>query len=196
MSKFKYDIAKKNLSWEKYNPKLCDHIKCTKLGEYRAPKSRLNLNEYHFFCLKHVTEYNKSWDFYQGLSVDQIELSMRKDTVWDRPSWPLKGNPSKIMDQLNEFLIKDYSLFEKDREMRDFLKNKIKNENLTPLESKSLVALGLKMPISLDQVKKKYKKLVKIFHPDVNANDKEAEQKFKEITEAYKILLKKILKND
>jgi molecular chaperone DnaJ len=52
------------------------------------------------------------------------------------------------------------------------------------------------MPISVDEIKKKYKKLVKIFHPDVNANNKEAEKKFKEITEAYKILLKKFLKND
>ena len=81
------------------------------------------MNEYHLFCLKHVTEYNKSWDFYKGLSVDQIELSMRKDTVWDRPSWPLKGKPNKVMDQLNEFLNNDFTLFEKDREIRDFLKN-------------------------------------------------------------------------
>ena len=36
--------------------------------------------------------------------LDQIELSMRKDTVWDRPSWPLKGNPSKVMDQIRSIL--------------------------------------------------------------------------------------------
>ena len=44
-------------------------------------------------------EYNKSWDFYKGLSVDQIELSMRKDTVWDRPSWPLKRKPFYKSDE-------------------------------------------------------------------------------------------------
>ena len=152
--------------------------------------------EYYFFCLKHISEYNKSWDFYRGLSVDEIELSMRKDTVWDRPSWPLKGNPSKVMDQLNEFLSKDYTLFEKDREIRDFLKNKLIDENLTKEENSSLKVLDLKIPISVDEIKKKYKKLVKIFHPDVNANNKDAEKKFKEITEAYKILLKKFLKNE
>jgi DnaJ-class molecular chaperone len=37
---------------------------------------------------------------------------------------------------------------------------------------------------------------VKIFHPDVSGNNKESEKKFKEITEAYKILLKKFLKNE
>ena len=120
MTKFKHDIAKKNLSWETSRPIICDHEKCNNIGEFRAPKSRSELNNYYYFCLKHVSEYNKSWDFYRGLSVDEIELSMRKDTVWDRPSWPLKGIPTKIMDQLNEFIINDYSLFEKDRELSVF----------------------------------------------------------------------------
>ena len=48
---------------------------------------------------------------------------------------------------------------------------------------------------ALDKIKKTYKKLVKIFHPDVNGNDKKAEEKFKEINNSYKILLKKF-KND
>ena len=194
MTKFKHDIVKKNLSWEKSRSIICDHEKCNNIGEFRAPKSRSELNNYYYFCLKHVSEYNKSWDFYRGLSVDEIELSMRKDTVWDRPSWPLKGNPNKIMDQLNEFIKNDYSLFEKDREINDFLKNKFIDENLTNIEHLSLKVLGLKLPISVEEIKKKYKKLVKLYHPDVNANNIEAEKKFKEITEAYKILLKKFIK--
>ena len=196
MSKFKYDISKRNLSWEQFTSKMCDHLNCKNSGEYKAPKSRSKLNEYYFFCLQHVTIYNKSWDFYKGLSVDEIELSIRKDTVWDRPSWPLKGNPSKVMNQLKEFLVTDYSLFEKEKEIRDFLKNKMFDENLSNQEYQSLKVLEIKMPISVDEIKKKYKKLVKIFHPDVNDNNKNAEKKFKEITEAYKILLKKFLKNE
>ena len=194
MIKFKYNIANKKLSWEKYNQRLCDSKNCKKNGDFKAPKSRLKLNEYYFFCMDHVKEYNKSWDFYKGLSVDQIELSMRKDTIWDRPSWPLKGNSSKILDQLKEFLSNDYTLFEKEKDLKDFLDNKIFDKKLTKAEIQSLGKLELKMPISVDEIKKKYKKLVKIFHPDVNADNKEAEKKFKEITEAYKILLKKFLK--
>ena len=196
MTRFKYDIAKNNLSWENHQIRLCDKESCEGKGDYRAPKSRSNLNNYYFFCLKHVTEYNKSWDFYKGLSVDQIELSIRKDTVWDRPSWPLKGNPSKVMDQLKEFLINDYSLFEKEKEIQDFLRYKLVDENITNEEHKSLKILELKLPISVDEIKKRYKKLVKIFHPDVNDDNKNAERKFKEITEAYKILLKKFLRNE
>ena len=196
MTRFKYDIAKNNLSWENYQIRLCNKEACEDKGVYRAPKSRSNLNNYYFFCLKHVTEYNKSWDFYKGLSVDQIELSMRKDTVWDRPSWPLKGNPRKVIDQLRDLLINDYSLFEKEGEIQEFLKNRLVDENLTNEEHKSLKILNLSIPISVDEIKKRYKKLVKIFHPDVNDNNKEAEKKFKEINESYKILLKKFLKNE
>ena len=75
-------------------------------------------------------------------------------------------------------------------------KNKIINEKLTKEEQKSLKIMSLSIPISVDEIKKKYKKLVKIFHPDVNDNNKKAENHFKEINEAYKILLKKFLKKN
>ena len=197
MAKFKYEIVKNNLSWEsKRSACLCDHDFCTELGEYKAPKSRLKLNEYYLFCLKHVTAYNKSWDFYKGLNVDQIELSIRKDAIWDRPSWPLKGNPNNIISQLKEFFNNDYSLFEKEKDFQNFLKNKTIEEKLNIKEYESLKILELSLPISLEKIKKKYKKLVKIFHPDVNDNNKKAENHFKEINEAYKILLKKFLKKN
>ena len=196
MSKIKPNIAKTILSWENKNIlKICDYKNCYKTGKYKAPISRSNLNNYYFFCLNHVKEYNKSWDFYKGLSIDEMELSLRKDIVWDRPSWPLNGNPNNIIEQIRSFLISDYSLFEKKRDFQDFLKNKIIDQNLTRLEQKSINVLGLKMPINVEKIKKAYKKLVKIFHPDVNKeNKKDAERLFKEINQAYRILLKKFLK--
>ena len=77
----------------------------------------------------------------------------------------------------------------------NYFRNKLVDENLTKDENKALSTFNLELPITLDKVKKTYKKLVKIFHPDVNGNDKSAEEKFKEITNSYKILLKKF-KND
>ncbi len=194
MSKFKYDIKRKNLSWEKNIQKICDEINCNEIGNYKAPKSRIKLNEYYFFCLKHIKEYNKSWDFYKGLSVDQIEFSMRKDSVWDRPSWPFKGNPTKIIDQVNEFIGNDSDINQKKYNYDQFYSNKLIKDSLSNEENKALNVLELKLPLNLTKIKKKYKKLVKIFHPDVNDNNKEAEDKFKEINESYKILLNKFKK--
>ena len=195
MNKFKFDIQKNNLSWEKTHYKKCDSPKCNEKGEYRAPKSRVMLNEYFYFCLDHIKEYNKSWDFYKGMSVEQIENSMRNDTFWDRPSWPLKNSFKNIFDEFNEY-VEDFVKNDDDKINDTYFKNKLIDENLTIEESRALKELDLKMPISLEKIKKNYKKLVKIFHPDVNGNSKDAEEKFKQINECYKLLLKKFIKKN
>ncbi len=190
MNKQKIDIQKNNLSWEKSQFKKCDKNNCNEKGEYKAPKSRVLLDEYYFFCLDHIKEYNKSWDFYKGLSVNQIESSMREDIIWNRPSWPLKGNPYKIIEQINNLFSEDIENL--NHQNKDsFFKNKLLDDNLTEEENKAILNLKLKFPLSLDKIKKNYKKLVKIFHPDVNDNNKKAEEKFKEINNSYKILLNK-----
>ncbi len=191
MVKQKFDIKKNQLSWEKSNIRICDKKDCNEKGEFKAPKSRILLNQYYFFCLNHIKEYNKSWDFYKGLSVNQIETSMREDIIWNRPSWPLKGNPYKVIDQINGFFDDNINELNSNEEENSYFKNKVIDHNLTVEENKALSALGLKLPINLNIIKKKYKKLVKIFHPDVNGNNKKAEEKFKEISQSYKILLNK-----
>ena len=195
MNKFKFDIQKNNLSWEKTHYKKCDSPKCNEKGEYRAPKSRVMLNKYFYFCLDHIKEYNKSWDFYKGMSVEQIENSMRSDTFWDRPSWPLKNSFKNIFDEFNEY-VEDFVKNDDDQINDSYFKNRLLDENLTLDEAKALKELDLKMPISLEKIKKNYKKLVKIFHPDVNGNNKDAEEKFKQINESYKLLLKKFMKKN
>ena len=195
MNKFKFDIQKNNLSWEKTHYKKCDSPKCNEKGEYRAPKSRVMLNEYFYFCLDHIKEYNKSWDFYKGMSVEQIENSMRSDTFWDRPSWPLKNSFKNIFDEFNEY-VEDFVKNDDDKINDTYFKNKLLDENFTIEEANALKELDLKIPISLEKIKKNYKKLVKIFHPDVNGNNKDTEERFKQINESYKLLLKKFMKKN
>ena len=48
--------------------------------------------------------------------------------------------------------------------------------------------LGVKKGASQDEIKKSFRKLARKYHPDVNPNDKTAEQKFKELNEAYEVL--------
>jgi molecular chaperone DnaJ len=49
-------------------------------------------------------------------------------------------------------------------------------------------ALGLKIGASEDEIKKAYRKLSKKYHPDLNPDNKEAEEKFKDISHAYSVL--------
>ena len=191
MAKDKIDITKNNLSWEKSVFKKCDKENCDQKGEFKAPKSRILLNAYYFFCLDCVKEYNKSWDFYKGLSVNQIETSMREDIIWNRPSWPLKGNPHKVIEQINDFFNDESNFLNNNKENNKYFKNKLFDENFTSEENKAISTLSLNLPLTLEKIKKNYKKLVKIFHPDVNGNNKKAEDKFKEINKAYRLLLSK-----
>ena len=48
--------------------------------------------------------------------------------------------------------------------------------------------LGVKKDAKADEIKKSYRRLARKFHPDVNPNDKTAEEKFKEVQEAYDVL--------
>ena len=48
--------------------------------------------------------------------------------------------------------------------------------------------LGINRSADEKEIKRAYRKLAKKYHPDMNPGDKQAEQKFKEITEAYNVL--------
>ncbi len=48
--------------------------------------------------------------------------------------------------------------------------------------------LGVSRTASADEIKKAHRKLVRQYHPDVNKNSKDAEEKFKEVQEAYDVL--------
>ena len=120
---------------------------------------------------------------------------MRDDIIWNRPSWPLQGNPYKVIEQIDVFFQDELNNFGQNANRENFFRNKLINENLTIEENDALTILNLKLPLTLDNIKKNYKKLVKIFHPDVNGNNKKAEEVFKEINKSYKIILQK-LKNE
>ena len=165
--------------------RLCDQAGCTAEGLYRAPKSRERLNDYFVFCLEHVRDYNQTWDFYRGMSQEQIEAHIRFDTVWQRPSWPL-GNfkMNGHCDPLDE-IGEGFGLFGKQREEkraahRDWVAR-------SP-EEKALLLLGLKPPPVFAEIKARYKELVKRFHPDANGGDKGAEEQLKLINQAYSTL--------
>ena len=194
MYKNKIQIKSKKFSWEsKKGVYSCDFKNCNLKGEYKAPKSIINLNDYYFFCLKHIKEYNQSWNYYKGMSVDQIEYSLRQDVIWNRPSWPI-NSPRYIINKINNILGSSFDNLFNNEKFNFDSKNKLFYLNLTKDEQKSVIILEIQSPISLEKIKSSYKKLVKKYHPDVNKNDKDAEKNFKEVNAAYKILLKKVLK--
>lgn len=173
-------------------PRCCDWPGCDGAGEHRAPKSRAELRSYHWFCMDHVRQYNASWNYYAGMSDDEVEADVRRDTVWHRPSWPLGasqgGNgagrafgPDDLMDGLGAF----------GPEWDDaggYARRPDRNAPLSTKQAWAVAVFGLSGPVTIEAVKARYKDLVKQHHPDANGGAKEAEEKIKEINEANQII--------
>jgi curved DNA-binding protein CbpA len=158
----------------------CHWQGCREPGEYKAPKSKDSLHEYEWYCLEHIREYNRKWDFFAGMNSEQIEEFRHEAVTGHRPTWSresrMRDNYSKLQDAIYEFITMSPARHSKPV------------PNLPPKIRKALALLDLEYPFAVTELKSQYRGMVKKFHPDVNKGDKQAEETFKRITVAYKIL--------
>ncbi|MDP6121919.1 MAG: J domain-containing protein [Rhodospirillales bacterium] len=157
----------------------CAWAGCKDMGLYRAPRSREVLTEYSWFCLDHIRQYNATWNYFSGMTNEQVEADVRRDTVWQRPTWPLGGSNYRF----------DSSQI---RDGFGFLNGAPPGagaRRARTLEEQALLVFDLTPPINTDTVKARYKALVKRHHPDANGGDKTAEEKFKQISDAYRTIM-------
>lgn len=171
------------------NGRVCEHPGCAAAAAYRAPKSRTQLNQYRWFCLEHVREYNAKWDFYAGMNETEIEAQIRADQTWRRPTWKIGGRGPRPGGDLLEDLLDPYDILA-DSEVRRPVgkRGRAQPNNLTPAEQQALSILDLTWPQTLAAVKTRYKMLAKRHHPDANGGSKEAEERLKLINHAYTTL--------
>lgn len=164
----------------------CDMPGCGATGDYRAPKSRAHLREYWWFCLEHVRAYNAAWDYYKGMSPAQIEAELRRDTAWQRPSWPLGRLGAADLEQ--EMLRDPLHVLAAGRIRRNGADRRTHSHQAPAELREPLATLGLSWPLTLDALKIRYKELAKATHPDANGGDRAAEERFKVINLAYAAL--------
>lgn len=164
----------------------CDMPGCELAGEYRAPRSPQELNAYRWFCLDHVREYNKSWDYFSGMHSSQIEDFMKDAMLGHRPTW--KINQQKITEEKLEEAL-HAMLHGQRRGFREQRRKQAEALRIPEEERKALAVLNLEGEVSLQDIKKQYKLLVKKHHPDVNSGV-QAEEQFRRITAAYQDLMR------
>ena len=169
----------------------CDHPECHLPAKHRAPKSRDRLDEDNWFCLEHVREYNTAWNFCAGMDSAEIEPEIRQDTVWRRPTWPMGSGPNERRWRfIREGGVADgFGAFQSDTGAHADPKGVWRPRANSP-EGRAFRILGLDPSASLSEVKMKYKELVKVHHPDINGGDKLAEERLKDINDAYATLRK------
>ncbi|MBV6633114.1 MAG: J domain-containing protein [Alphaproteobacteria bacterium] len=176
----------------------CDHPGCTEAGEYRAPKSRQSntqsADEYYWFCLDHVREYNKSWDYFEGMSAHDIDAHQRAAHTWERPTWRMgskAGMEDKLREQVRGFAMDDEtraSFERREREKQWRREHRAQNSQAARAEIDALAVLNLEPPVDFDAIKARYKQLVKEHHPDRHGGDAKAEERLKTINQAYSTL--------
>jgi DnaJ domain len=171
--------------------RLCDYPGCPVGGEFRAPKSRLQLRDYYWFCLEHVRLYNSAWNYYAGMSDIEIEAEIRHDTVWQRPSWKLgdrhgPGYAERIRDHFGMFSRSTETGRESGR--RDGSRGGEAAQRVLSARDQALAVFEIEPPFTPVRLKARYKALVKLHHPDAHGGDKAAEEKLKIINQAYATL--------
>lgn len=171
----------------------CDVPGCPGEGLFRAPKSRDRLNEYFWFCLEHIREYNRSWDYFAGMSQAEIEAHLRGDVTWHRPTWPM-GSWRAREERLREAAMRDFRFGPDGTGPAGRRAHSHAGEGHRPgrdarsPELEALAVLNLTPPVEFSQIKARYRELVKAHHPDANGGDKAAEEKLKRINQAYSTL--------
>lgn len=169
--------------------RICDHPDCQEAGTCRAPKNR-SLNDYYWFCQKHAAEYNKNWDFYLGLSADEIEEHWKNDITWQRPTWKLGHGTTPRADKMKD----RFGIFEEVGLGMDGKHSPpIPHKNLEKKFVQAAEFMELNIPFTQIELKRQYKKLAKKYHPDTASTDaKEAAKLFKKLTDAYNYLMQRI----
>jgi hypothetical protein len=169
----------------------CDHPGCEACGDFRAPKSRLELRDYYWFCLEHVRAYNSAWNYYAGMSDREVEAEIRSDTVWQRPSWRLgarhgPGYAARLRDCFGLFSSFEGACDRAGRH-RGGADDRAARRAASAHEQ-ALAVFEIEPPVTPGRLKARYKALVKLHHPDAHGGDKAAEEKLKIVNQAYATL--------
>lgn len=167
----------------------CDAPGCEAAGSYRAPMGRLREGQYFCFCLEHVREYNNSYNYFNGMSDADVARYLKDATTGHRPTWAMgvkRGHGAFREDQGKAGDFADPLGLYRQRFHR--ARPAEKTPRYSAVTMRALNALGLEESASAEEIKTRYKELVKRHHPDANGGDRSCEERLREIIHAYKTL--------
>ena len=173
----------------------CQWKGCDKPGVHKAPKGRGRDGEYFQFCVDHVRQYNQDYNYFEGMSDTEVS-NFRKDALTGhRPTWKTGANAwangtrdeSRNEEAAQRVNAATARVTRKARSSRTETAPTFRRQ-LKPLERKSLKVLDLGEDAGREDIKSRFKELVKMHHPDANGGDTRSEEKLREILQAYNYL--------
>jgi DnaJ domain len=162
---------------------------CDAPGEFKAPLQPANFDgpgAWRFLCLDHVREHNTKYNFFEGMSTDEIHRAQSPLGAWERPSRRFAGNGADPPPSWSDFSDPLDAISTRFGNIRD----RHKPSRFSRQERRALSVLGLGEEADLHQLRQRYSGLVRRYHPDKNGGDRRHEGKLGEVIEAYQLLRK------
>jgi hypothetical protein len=161
---------------------------CRAPGEFKAPLQPANFDgpgTWRFLCLDHVREHNAKYNFFEGMSPEEIQDAQSPLAGWDRASRPFAGNGADPAPRWSDFADPLDAIATR------FGKRKPgQTSRFSKAERRALGVLGLGEDSDMHALRKRYSNLVRRFHPDKNGGDRSHEGRLGEVIEAYQLLRK------
>ena len=169
----------------------CEWEGCAKPGLHRAPAGRDREGQYRHFCVEHVREYNKNYNYFSGLKEEAIAKFQREQqATGGRPTWKMGDGTTRASQVFST--MRSGSSASLNRARAGYAaggpKPASRRRKLKTLEAKALDTLELTQEATGDEIKRAYKVLVKRHHPDANGGDRASEERFRDVIKAYQIL--------
>tara|TARA_B100000700_G_scaffold104016_1_gene117467 strand:- start:873 stop:1385 length:513 start_codon:yes stop_codon:yes gene_type:complete len=158
---------------------ICEWSKCKKIGVYKAPVEKDNSKKFKLLCLEHIKAFNKSWNYFSDMNDQEIEDFIKSDLTWHKPTKSF-GSSENFFRILWVNALDDKSSIFKNSVFKNFNRSKLSDK-----DKDALKILGLKNETNWSDIQKRFKMLVKKYHPDKNHGSKKYEDILKKITLAY-----------
>ena len=158
---------------------------CSEPGEFKAPVEPANFNgpgSWRFLCLDHVREHNSSYNYFSGMSPDEISAAQSPYGHWEPAVRAFSATPgtgpawSDFVDPLDAIAARFR-----------FSRTQAPSRFSQP-ERRALSVLGLPEDADRHALRSRYSKLVRRYHPDKNGGDRSHETRLREVIEAYQAL--------
>ena len=143
---------------------------CRAPGEFKAPLQPANFDgpgSWRFLCLDHVREHNAQYNFFEGMSPEEISEAQSPLAGWDRPSRKFAANGADPPPRWSDFsdpLDAISARFGAARRRRP--------SRFSKRERQALSVLGLGDDADRHALRKRYSQLVRRYHPDNNGGDR------------------------
>ena len=160
---------------------------CDAPGEFKAPLQAANFDgpgSWRFLCLDHVREHNAKYNYFNGMSAEEIQEAQGPLSGWDRPSRKFAHVGADAPPKWSDFADPLEAISGRFGRIRESQKP---SRFSTP-ERRALSVLGLGEESDRHQLRQRYSMLVRRYHPDKNGGDRSHEGRLGEVIEAYQLL--------